>query len=806
MRGRHTLFRRSALILAVLLCLVGVHLAFESLPVHGDVSDDDAHVGFLGAGGNEEDRGPRYLVRNLVDGHPIPVCSTDYPIAAPQAVERWNTALGIKVFRFLAARDACDTQERQRSPRKGIVSLTVSKGSWSNVAGTEYRGAVLPKSCSRFAWGGCAGFALGNRTWRTYYGRAEIIMHPQNRGTDGNDAGLIRDIAHEMGHILALADYFCNVSGYMVDVSDHPDRIDSPWFRTLMNSFTARPQCNSPDGRPTQRDVSDYRTIYIPAAVSAAAGSADQQTVVLTWDQSEVFAASGFEIRWWDDGEWKAIAIVSANEESVELTDQRGGEHRFRIAAVTNALASVPVGHGHAHGPASDDVTVTVRFPRPSNPRVTARGAQSITFTWDPVRGADGYDVRIRRTTDQDCKAQPDQEHPVSGQPRALSGLNPSTTYLLCVRATLAGHPKATSDWAPTSGTTTARSVSPPQPTTKTCADGSVVLVTQDCPIPPKPGPVVETQRARQTTEYQWRLYADGIPGALPPSPPGTCYWELYQRERYTLADFQIPWRWDETQQKWVLDRSKQKQVGLETDYIYTHWRAAGDRRELTCPSGGNQEGGASAPPTLERGALLAGDYVMSWGREQYRFTIPSGSEVAMQVRTNGAQQAVVFSLASGAAVVVVPPQVAASPPYTDDPTLSAIVRSFRSTQAPANSGRQTCAESPERDEAGLTSLDLDARWCAIVRDGGEVMLRTGSNRITLTLPTARNWLILAAPRSATSDETGIWIIDQQSKSHLILDPASGSELGRHLTENGTALGALFDAIPPISASNDASD
>ena len=803
MRGRRTSLRRSAVILAALLFLAGIYLASESLTVRADVSDDDAHVGFLGPDGDEDDRGPRYLVRNLVDGHPIPVCSTDYPIAAPEAVERWNTALGINVFRFLAARGACDTEERRRSPRKGVVSLTVSKGSWSNVAETEYRGAVLPKSCSRFAWGGCAGFAMGNRTWRTYYGRAEIIMHPQNRGTDGNDPGLIRDIAHEMGHVLALADYFCNVPGYMVDVSDHPDRIDSPWFRTLMNSFTARSECNSPDGRPTQRDVSDYRTIYIPAAVTAAAGSSDQQTVVLTWDQSEVFAASGFEIRWWDDGEWKAVATVGANEESVELTDQRGGENRFRIVGVTNALASASVGHGHAHGPASDDVTVTVRFPQPGNPRVTARGAQSLSFTWDPVRGADGYDVRIRRSTDRDCEAQPDQEHPVSGQRRALSGLNPSTTYLFCVRATLAGHPKATSDWAPTSGTTTARSVSPPRPTTKTCPDGSVVPVAQDCPIPPKPAPVVEIQKARQITEYQWRLYADGVPGALPPNPPGTCYWELYKRERYTLADFQIPWRWDETERKWVLDRSEKKQVGLETDYIYTHWRAAGDRRDLTCPGAGGQEGGADAPPTLRPGVLLPGDYVTVWGGERYQFTIPSGAEVAMQVGTNGGQQAMVFSLASGDVVVVVPSQVSAAPPQTDNPTLSAIVQSFRPKHDSSGPEEQTCAKSPERDNAGVLNLDLDTQWCTIVR-GGEVAVGVGPSRITLTLPAGRSWLILAAPRSATSDATGVWIIDQQSKSHIILDPASGAELGRQLTEAGAALGALFDAMLP-QANGDAS-
>ena len=34
-------------------------------------------------------------------------------------------------------------------------------------------------------------------------------MNPVTHPTDGESAGLLRDITHELGHIIALADYFC---------------------------------------------------------------------------------------------------------------------------------------------------------------------------------------------------------------------------------------------------------------------------------------------------------------------------------------------------------------------------------------------------------------------------------------------------------------------------------------------------------------------------------------------------------------------------------------------------------------------
>ncbi|MCY4670956.1 MAG: hypothetical protein OXC29_23595, partial [Rhodococcus sp.] len=638
-------------------------------------------------------------------------------------------------------------------PNVGVVAVFVSVGASTNMG---YEGRIVDAECvSRSI--ACVRQDGVDSTYRTRYGRLEVIVNPQRFcrdagaqpttacGIDIQPAGQDTDddlhylIAHELGHAVSLGDYYCQYRD--LDNPDnatnrHPDFIDVP---TLMNSFSLsalalRRTCNSPDGSPTTRDVRDYRTIYLPAAVTAVVGSASGQIVTLTWDQSNVFVESGFEIQRLDGTTWIEVATAPANADSAELPGQLGGRKSYQVVAKTMALSTDNAEHGHVHGPPSEEVTVTVKFPVPGNPRVATPGTDSLNFEWDQVVGADGYDVRrIGRPDSSTCDSTAEEQATVSGSPpgrshRFATGLKASTAYLLCVRATKAGYPDATSDWASTKATTKSRSVTPPQPTTKTCPDGTVVQINQPCPRPQKPAPVVETQRARQTTEFQWRLYGDGIPGARPPNPPGTCYIELYQRERYVLTEFEIPWRWDARQSKWVLDRANQKQVGLESDFLYTHWRAAGDRRDLTCPGAGGDSNGANAPAKPEIGMLLPGDYVTAWDGERYSFTIPDGPLVNLETRRVGERDLMVFSLATGVALAIVPPQAFADPPVVDDPTLAAIVRSFQLERDPANlsagqerDGSEACVETPDREGEGALSLNLDAQWCLVVHGGGDV-------------------------------------------------------------------------------------
>ncbi len=342
---------------------------------------------------------------------------------------------------------------------------------------------------------------------------------------------------------------------------------------------------------------------------------------------------------------------------------------------------------------------------------------------------------------------------------------------------------------------------------TPVCATGQELFNGQCRPTRPLPV-VSEEQVGRTIADSQWRLFADGVPGAGSPDQAGTCYWILYQKDRYALAEFETSYRWNGSQ--WVLDPATKMKISLESDYIYTDWYATTNRFDTSCPgSGDGARGARSAPTPPPAGARPPGDYVVASDGAWYRYTIPNGANVTLQLRTVDARAELAFSLPSGAEVAVVPSQLASDPPETDDPTLAAIVRSFRLEDDPARlppgAENRTCAEAPSRDDVGALSLDLDAQWCAVVRGGGAVTVSLGTDQLALTLSSARGWLVFAAPQSRSIEAAGIWVVERQSRSHLILDPATGSELARHIPEGNTDLPALFDAMIPAARANNGS-
>ena len=438
-----------------ILTLVALLAIMPPQTISGDIGDDDAHLGFLGLEDTEEeDRGPRWITRNLPVGAPLQVCSTAYPTATSIAIQRWNIALGVTVLRLA---EDCDTSERAWDPQDGVVNLTVTKGDWDDDGETEYRGKVLVQSCTGF--GGCAGFdemsrlTERNKAWRTYHGRAEVVMNPTTYSHDYNPdkaTNVIRDIAHEIGHILALADWFCHVpNDGFADVSLNPDRIDPP-TRTLMNSITVRSGCNSLDDRPTDKDKVDYRSIYLPAKVTDVATQTNGRLVTLTWNQSDVFVESHFEVQRKNGSSWEYVVEVEANARSITLAEQPGGPQIYRVVSRTQALPlkQSPTDFGYTdEETASEEVSVTVQFPSPANLRITNLGTNSLTVAWDDVQGADGYEVRIRATASSNCYQAPLREFTTDQLSQPIAGLNASTSYLLCVRAVLSDHEAAGSDW-----------------------------------------------------------------------------------------------------------------------------------------------------------------------------------------------------------------------------------------------------------------------------------------------------------------------------------------------------------------------
>ena len=83
---------------------------------------------------------------------------------------------------------------------------------------------------------------------------------------------------------------------------------------------------------------------------------------------------------------------------------------------------------------------------------------------------------------------------------------------------------------------------------------------------------------------------------------------------------------------------------------------------------------------------------------------------------------------------------------------------------------------------------------------------RLAPNQLALNPSADDLWLVFAAPQSRSIEATGIWVVEQQSKSHLILDPATGAEPARHIREGNPELPALFDAIAASVQRSDATD
>ena len=412
--------------------------------------------------------------------------------------------------------------------------------------------------------------------------------------------------------------------------------------------------------------------------------------------------------------------------------------------------------------------TLTLLKP-PSGITRSTTAHNSVKYTWEdgnPTGSATAAEVKIgaagtKRTAD-------------STEYHTFNNLSASTPYTFYIRLKNNQGPSA---WRTKTVTTPARPTLPPRVR------------------PAQPDPVVTTERVGQRTEYEWRPYGD-LPGGLPPDPPGTCYYLLFERERYRLAEFETSWRFDESSWMWKLDPASKRQIGLETEDLFTPWVENGRRHTLTCPDPAQGVSGASAPPA---GTLLPGDYATAWGGEWFSFTIPSDARVQWTSRTVGEQEAMVFSIAGGAEIVIIPSQIATNPPTSDNATLSAIVESFRAetdpAKLPASAQQQTCAEAPARDDAGALTLDLTAQWCSVVSSGGELSVRYGEDQISLTIPAERVWLIFAAAQSESAAAAGIWVMERQSKAYLILNPSDGVELGRHTPADAAALPALLDAI-----------
>ena len=218
------------------------------------------------------------------------------------------------------------------------------------------------------------------------------------------------------------------------------------------------------EGRPSEWSAPALSVttaaLGIPANLTVTGQTAT--TVSLAWDA--VAEAEGHELRR-DGGAVIAVGEVTSHTDE-SLTPDTAYSYEVRSSL------------GSAHSAWSPAVPArTARVMPPENLRAKATSAFSVEVGWDPVSGADGYEVS--RVHDPGSVR-------VTGTRHEETGLAPETTYAFRVRA-IAG--RTESDWAPVSAVTLAFSA--PE-NFAASASGTTVELRWD------PVPGTETYRIRR--------------------------------------------------------------------------------------------------------------------------------------------------------------------------------------------------------------------------------------------------------------------------------------------------------------------
>lgn len=790
--SRRSLQWRALFVLGMILLLAICYAVIPPGMAHADIGEE-SHLGFLQADEKEEDRGPKWITRNLVEGMSIEVCSTDFPRATSRAVTRWNTAIGVKVLKFSTR---CDTGVGNWTAKDGVVSVTVSMGVRSRGLYGSVPEVVTDMVCPYHRSRACAGFdrmeyyegfTEATDQWRSYHGRAQIIMNPRFYLNDisaryvppGSGRDLVHDIAHELGHVLALADYYCDHVG-------HPDYLagsTNPNEKSLLNSWNLEPQCDPTNGAPTNLDKNDYRAAYLPAKVTDVNASANGSTVALTWRQRATFVESHFEIQRASGTGWVEVGNASVNAEAATLSNQPGGLQRYRVVGATKALPSGPKDHGHAHGVASAAVSVEVPYRIPSIDSFSGSGTTlTASFTWDGTAPRYLSWMLYRSTSESGSfnevgSAVVDSDSPVSfsGQARG---------YWYKLRGRTCEH--RADPGVPPDGVRGQQAID----LVEVCGSWSgfstpvQIRRTTVAPRPPMPADTFEDREVVRSSWTAWELEGDGTV---------ICYFQQYRYTRFVIESWITTHSWNGT--RWAPSTS----LFLTSD-VMTRKTPLPGVRPISCFLSSDQSGvsGASAAPLQ---FLLEGDYVFRWGDKYVSFSVPKNARINLnwRVLASGVRAAVLTDGGTGE-VLVHPGAVAATTDEADQRStaLQSIERSLRQTSSVSaqGAGAPGVACVVVSSDASEPQVDLDANRCATAASGGQLRITADGRELSLTLTADRHW-IMARVRVGVGGEYGpIALFDVSTTSSLLLDPVTGSEVGRTISEGAdSTLVGLFDAI-----------
>ena len=242
------------------------------------------------------------------------------------------------------------------------------------------------------------------------------------------------------------------------------------------------------------------------------------------------------------------------------------------------------------------------------------------------------------------------------------------------------------------------------------------------------------------------------------------------------------------------------------TSTIEGPWTATGNSRSCNL----------ARSATAGRYSLPAGDHELRWDGRRIAFTVPAGATVELRWRQqdDGAYVAV-LSIKQGVELVVGADALGGDDQAratrfasTTDPTLSSISASLRDPAMEAPESSVTApTECPVADPSddGVTSVEIDAAPCAIVRGGGAVSVALDGESLAITLAAERDWSIMNMTGADEAGTTAAMFFDFLTGGSITLALTDGSELARHIPEGNTDLPALFDAMIPAAPANDGS-
>ena len=781
---------------AAVLCFIVVMLITAltpiglSSPTRIEAGHDDPTTSHLSNVDDYPIAGGR-IVRNVILGEAIPVCSDDLRLSTQAAAAEWNEFFGWEdgdardeaVFLlkddgsvFASTEQQC---KRMQSGQRGIDSVHVER----NLAKCD----PLANGCiTRID-------SLPDEDYDTYTG--QHVIHVRDYRVPGQTARVIladnedrvtRTIMHELGHVFGLGNYAT------ADCVRSPTSVDQTNKRTIMSPATApgaRPSRCASDIPTEEQDQLDFRRSYVPEAPQLpddpddAANSPSAYTVTLRWNAENVHVESDFGIQRWDELTRRWFTIRShealpfgAEDPNPTLIGQPINSQTYRIVARTRA----PLQLGTIA--ASDEIEVVVLGPPPNAPtELTATAfVEGINLTWKlatDIPRIDGYEFILNRDSGGEWQPMPDRDHTAISH--SVRPLVSGTEYVVEIRAV-----RARASSGPSNRATATPKVRPVQPP-----------IPEPLPKPSRPADMFWDTEVTLSTWISSVTHDDGV----------ICYIERTQYEQYQIES------WIKTHtcvgNRWVSHTS----LFLTSDPLIRSTALP------TTPCGSLSDQIRERATAASTGTfLLEGTYVFRWGDQRVQFTLPEGSfvDLSWRVLDSGVNAAVLTD--GGAGEVLVYPGASATSSAGDDSdgdprstVLQAVAASIQgfATQSATATEREMSTCLIVSDQESRATIDLDVNRCATVAEGGEVQIVAGGHTLALTLISGRDWVVLRLRTDAADGTRPIVVLDATTRSSLLLDPATGAELERTIPDDApTEIGSLLDAIAASVQHSDATD